>query len=153
MLSHDRARWLSIRQWCKTPKNYRILLIYKCISTYQILFWIFSYFISSEEHFRTCAHGRTYPHVRMWGAVRNFCNFYCAGGVRCGMVKEMPPHPHFNGGKNLGKFLSIFPNFSKNVFPHRTVPHNSFKKFLRTATHPTSLFFFASTLHGILEFL
>ena len=97
---------------------------------------------SSEEHFRTCAHGRTYPHVRMWGAVRNFCNFYCAGGVRCGMVKEMPPHPHFNGGKNLGKFLSIFPNFSKNVFPHRTVPHNSFKKFLRTAAHPTSLFFF-----------
>ena len=98
----------------------------------------------SEQHFRTCAHGRTYPHVRMWGAVRNFCNFYCAGGVRCGMVKEMPPHPHFNSGKNLGKFLSIFPNFSKKVFPHHTVPHNSLKKFLRTAPHPTSLIFFCT---------
>ena len=29
----------------------------------------------SDQHFHTCAHGRTYPHVRMWSAVRHFWNF------------------------------------------------------------------------------
>ena len=32
---------------------------------------------TSEQHFRTCAHGRTYPHVRMWGA--EFLEFLMCG--------------------------------------------------------------------------
>ena len=84
----------------------------------------------SEEHFRTCAHGRTYPHVRMWGAVRNFWNFYCAGGVRCGRVKKCHRTRTLNSRKNLGKYSKksvCTPHhtsqFFEKISPHCTSPH------------------------------
>ena len=45
--------------------------------------------------------------------------------------------------------------FQKKVFPHPTAPHNSLKKILRTAPHPTSLFFFRTRTapHHTLDFL
>ena len=54
-------------------------------------------------------------------------------------------------------YILVINIFQKKVFPHPTAPHNSLKKFLRTAPHPTSLFFFrtrtAPTPHRTLEFL
>ena len=90
------------------------------------------------------AHAHTAAPIRTCGCgVR--CRFFGIFNVRVGCSAKglkMPSHPHFNSGKNLGKSMNNFPNFSKKVLPHPTVPHNSLKKFLRTTPHPSSLFFF-----------
>ena len=90
------------------------------------MFTLAFYENASEEHFRTCAHGRTYPHVRMWGAVRNFWNFYCAGGVRCGRVKKCHRTRTLIAGKIWENFLAFFQIFQKKCF--RIPTHLFFEK-------------------------
>ena len=42
--------------------------------------------IFSDQHFRTCAHGRTYPLLQMWGAVWHFGIFNVRVG--CGAARK-----------------------------------------------------------------
>ena len=48
-------------------KDYRNIIIWDFLM-YRLPRVLETNNLRSEEHFRTCAHGRTYPHVRMWGA-------------------------------------------------------------------------------------